>query len=414
MNWQRSIPGLLTRSVRVDVPLDHANIRDPRRLSIFARVVAAPQGTKRPYLLFLQGGPGHESPRPGLDPVVPGWLSRALEDYQLVLLDQRGTGLSDPVGEPVGTPADQAEFLSHLRADEIVADCEDLREDMGIETWAVLGQSFGGFTALRYLTARPESLSAAYFTGGLPAVGRSADEIYAATYRELARKSRQFYARFPDDRERMRRLVDLAGQEALRLPNGDLVGESRIRSLGHLLGGSGGATRLHYLLENEPGSRVFQHDLAQALPFGGRNPLYAVIHESSYADGVRTAWSAQRVLPAEFRDDVTLLTGEHVFAEWFDEDASLRPWAQTAELVAQWDWPKLYDVDALQTAQVPCAAAVYVNDAYVPFQFSMHTAALLPQMHPWATSQYEHNGSNASGGAVLDRLIRLASGQIAR
>ena len=26
-------------------------------------------------------------------------------------------------------------------------------------------------------------------------------------------------------------------------------------------------------------------------PYGGRNPLYAVIHESSYADGVVTDWS---------------------------------------------------------------------------------------------------------------------------
>jgi proline iminopeptidase len=35
-------------------------------------------------------------------------------------------------------------------------------------------------------------------------------------------------------------------------------------------------------------------------------------------------------------------------------------------------------------------------------------------MHPWVTSQYEHNGSNASGGGVLDRLIGLARGDIAR
>ncbi|MDN6798699.1 MAG: aminopeptidase, partial [Propionibacterium sp.] len=64
MTWQHSIPGLMTRSIRVDVPLDHINVLDGRRLSIFARVVALPGGTGRPYLLFLQGGPGHESPRP--------------------------------------------------------------------------------------------------------------------------------------------------------------------------------------------------------------------------------------------------------------------------------------------------------------------------------------------------------------
>ncbi len=63
---------------------------------------------------------------------------------------------------------------------------------------------------------------------------------------------------------------------------------------------------------------------------------------------------------------------------------------------------------------MPCAAAVYHDDAYVPRQFSLETAALLPQMHPWVTNQYEHNGSNASGGAVLDRLIGLARGDLVR
>ncbi|ARO11873.1 alpha/beta fold hydrolase [Propionibacterium freudenreichii] len=414
MTWQHSIPGLMTRSIRVDVPLDHINVLDGRRLSIFARVVALPGGTGRPYLLFLQGGPGHESPRPSLDPPTPAWLPRALEDYQLVFLDQRGTGLSDPVSEPIGAPQDQAEYLSHMRADEIVADCEDLREELGVESWAVLGQSFGGFTALHYLSTHPDAISAAYFTGGLPPVGRSADDVYTATYRELAAKSRAFYQRFPSDRDRMRRLVGLAEQEAIHTPNGDVVGPSRIRSLGHLLGASGGAERLHYLLENDPGSRVFRYDLADALSFGGRNPLYTVIHESSFADGGVTGWSAARVLPDQFRQDTSLLTGEHVFPEWFDEDSSLRPWRECAGIIADRAWPRLYDARALQAVEAPCAAAIYVNDAYVPFEFSMQTAALIPTMHPWATSQYEHNGSNASGGAVLDRLIRLARGEIAR
>lgn len=32
-------------------------------------------------------------------------------------------------------------------------------------------------------------------------------------------------------------------------------------------------------------------DLAALLPFNGRAPLYAVLHESSYADGGVTNWS---------------------------------------------------------------------------------------------------------------------------
>lgn len=38
-----------------------------------------------PYLLYLQGGPGFESPRPT---EASGWLKRACEEYRVVLLDQ--------------------------------------------------------------------------------------------------------------------------------------------------------------------------------------------------------------------------------------------------------------------------------------------------------------------------------------
>lgn len=414
MTWQRSIPGLLTREVRINVPLDHSNPADERGITIFARIVAAPGGTDRPYLVFLQGGSGCESPRPGLDPMWPGWLRRALDDYQVVLLDQRGTGLSSPVSEPLGSAADQAEYLTHLRADEIVADCEDLRAHLGVERWAVLGQSFGGFTAVHYLSTRPDALLAVYFTGGLTGVGHSAEDIYAACYETMAGKSLEYYRRFPEDRDRIARLVDLAAQEALRTPNGDVVGPSRIRSLGHLLGASDGAEKLHHLLERDPGSRGFRYDLADLLPFGGRNVLYTVIHESSYADGVVTNWAAARTLPEAFRADPTLLTGEHVFPEWFDEDSSLRPWKHSAQLIAEHTWPRLYDPQVLAEADVPCAAAVYAHDAYVPLHHSLETAALLPDMHVWITSEYEHNGSNASGGAVLDRLIGLADRTLVR
>ncbi|MDU7728049.1 MAG: aminopeptidase, partial [Cutibacterium granulosum] len=50
MTWNRNIPGLLTDDIRLGVPLDHNNPEDLRTVEIYARLVAAPDGTDKPYL----------------------------------------------------------------------------------------------------------------------------------------------------------------------------------------------------------------------------------------------------------------------------------------------------------------------------------------------------------------------------
>src|SRR5437588_7337426 len=90
------------------VPLDHdAPAGD--RITVFARELAAEDGTDRPFLVFLQGGPGSEAPR-STSPHDPGWLERALRDFRVLMLDQRGTGRSTPVGAlPGKSPQEQAD-----------------------------------------------------------------------------------------------------------------------------------------------------------------------------------------------------------------------------------------------------------------------------------------------------------------
>lgn len=404
--------GLSYTTLTRTVPLT-ADSADPRTIDVFARVVTRPGGEHLPYLVFLQGGPGHEAPRPSLVPQQPSWLPAALERYRVVMVDQRGTGRSTPLGdEALSRPADEiAEYCTHLRADGIVRDCEAIREYLGVERWSVLGQSFGGFTLLHYLSRCPGSIEQAYFTGGLPPVGRHCDEVYSLTYEKMAEKSEAFYRLFPKDRDAMRHAVDLAASGELRLPNGDAVSVSRLQSVGHLLGSNDGAATLHWLLDLDPRSNAFRHDLAAALPFEARNPLYAIVHESSYADGGVTGWSASRTRPVAFDDDPTLLTGEHILPGWFDECSDLRPWKDAAELLAQVDWPRLYNADALLASGTVGAAAVYYGDVYVPVEFSMQTAALLGGVRTFVTSEHEHNGLRASDGAVLRHLFELAAGE---
>ena len=210
-------------------------------LAIFAREVAGPDGLDKPFLVFLQGGPGFEGPRPAGP--APGWMERALQDFRVLLLDQRGTGRS-------GIAPTDAERLQHYRADAIVRDCEALRAHLGAERWAVLGQSFGGLCVYTYLSTHPEHLSEAFITGGIPVLGNRIDDVYRITYGLVADRTRRYFDRYPADRARVAALMD---RDDIVLPTGDLLTPGRVRALGRNLGVSDGAETLHHLLEARPG-----------------------------------------------------------------------------------------------------------------------------------------------------------------
>lgn len=403
-------PGLVLTEHEFKIPLDHGQ-PDGETITVFAREVADPDGLDRPFLVFFQGGPGSEAPRPTRHPSSSGWMDRALRDYRVLMLDQRGTGRSTPVGDLPGlTPQEQAKYLRYFRADSIVRDAEWIRSALGVERWSILGQSFGGFCALSYLSQAPGSLTAAFITGGVPPIGVHPDEIYRATYARILERNRRFYQRYPGDRDRVRAIHERLQADHVQLPNGDRLTSRRFRQTGNWLGMSDGAEQLHYLLERPIDSPAFRHDVQQAMPFV-RNPIYAILHEACYADGHVTDWSAARVQPADYADDVTLFTGEHVFPWMFEDFAGLRPLRAAAELLAKQSWPALYDPERLRHNEVPVAAAVYAEDPYVESDLSMSTAGLVKGLRPWLTNEYDHNGLRAAGDRILSRLIDLAHGR---
>ena len=405
-----AIPGLILTEHEFAVPLDHDR-PDGERITVFAREVADPDGRDRPLLVYLQGGPGHEAPRPAGTPRSPGWMGRALRDFRVLLLDQRGTGRSTPVGAlPGRSPEEQAEYLSHFRADAIVRDAEWIRRELGVERWSVLGQSFGGMCTTTYLSLAPEGLREALITGGLPPLDAGIDDVYRRTYARTLERNRRYYERYPEDRARVLELhAHLAGED-VRLPSGDRLTGRRLRQLGDLLGMSDGAEALHHLLELPVDSPAFLHDVEAALPFA-RNPLYAILHEAGWADGGATRWSAQRLLPGEYEERPELFTAEHVFPWMFEEYGALAPLREAADLLAEREWPRLYDPARLADNDVPAAAAIYADDIYVERWFSERTAAAIAGLRPWLTNEYEHNGLRADGERVLGRLLDLARGR---
>jgi pimeloyl-ACP methyl ester carboxylesterase len=403
------IPGLVLTEHEFSLPLDHA-VAGGERITVFAREVADPDGRDRPFLVFFQGGPGFEAPRP-TGPSSPGWMERALSEFRVLMLDQRGTGRSTPVGTLEHlAPTAAAERLAHFRADSIVRDAELIRDQLGSPPWSILGQSFGGFCAMSYLSLAPHGLREAFVTGGLAPIARPIDDIYRATYARTLERCRRYYERYPADIARVRELYRRIEAAEVRLPTGEPLSWRRFRQLGHLLGMSNGAEELHYLIELDPAGPAFAHDVAHAIGFD-RNPLYAVIHEACYADGGATRWSAQRTLPAEYEATIELFTGEHVYPWMFEDYAALAPLRGAAELLAERDWPRLYDEDVLAANEVPAAAMVYAQDMYVERSFSEETAERIRGMRLWLTNEYEHNGLRADGARILGRLIDLARGR---
>ncbi|MGI5460462.1 alpha/beta fold hydrolase [Streptomyces sp. CA-249302] len=421
-------PGVVLTDRHFTVPLDHD---DPagESIELYAREVVAGEKAHQelPWLIYLQGGPGF-----GANRFVgrPAWLGRALKEYRVLLLDQRGTGHSSPANRQTlplhGGPAEQARYLTHFRADSIVRDCEAIRPQVtGGAPWTVLGQSFGGFCTVSYLSTAPEGLAAAVLAGGLPSLDAHADEVYRAAYPRIERKVAAHYARYPQDVERARRVADHLLGHQVTLPNGYRLTAEAFQSLGILLGGSEGSHRLHHLLEQAfvrtpQGTALadaFQEDVQGLLSYAS-HPLYALVHEAIYGQDERpTDWSAERVR-AEFPqfdaakalagDGPLLFTGESIHPWMFDVDPALRPLRETAELLAaRTDWPPLYDPARLAANEVPVAAAVYHDDMYVDAAHSLRTARTIRGLRTWVTDEFEHDGLRAGGPRVLDRLLAL-------
>ncbi|MCG9696405.1 alpha/beta fold hydrolase [Shewanella sp. Isolate11] len=408
------------------IPLDH-QAPDGQTIEIFARELVAPEHKDKPlpYIVYFQGGPGFGAQRPIAN---SGWIKRALQEYRVLLLDQRGTGLSSPINYASLShldSAEQAQYLSHFRADSIVKDAEIIRKQLtDNDKWSILGQSFGGFCVLKYLNDAPEGLQEAYITGGIPSLTRNADEVYQATYQRVLAKNNDFFTRFPDAQQLIKQLADYITQNEVRIATGERLSVEMLQLLGINIGMEQGPEQVYYLLEQAlidtaSGVQVnplFMAHFCQLLDFN-TNPIFALLHESIYCQQDASNWAAQRVRAQynEFNygaDKPFLFTGEMVYPWFFDQFTNLKPLKHAAHLLAEKaDWPKLYDLQKLSSNTVPVAAAIYSEDMFVEMKYSLETVQQVGQLKYWLTSEYEHNGIRIDGERVLDKLIALNRGQ---
>lgn len=102
-----------------------------------------------PPLLYLHGGPGESCYE-----FMLHQAERLSDKLRLIGIDQRGVWRSEAIEEE-----------ETLSLQDLVEDCEQLRQNLGIERWSVLGHSFGGFLGVLYAVCYPNSIECLILEG---------------------------------------------------------------------------------------------------------------------------------------------------------------------------------------------------------------------------------------------------------
>jgi pimeloyl-ACP methyl ester carboxylesterase len=147
---------------------------------------ATPGAKEAAYL--LAGGPGQGST--AMTGTATGWMSSVLDTMDIVLMDQRGTGGSNPLACESDIAANPAKAFGHVSDPEVIARCraalepradltqyttdaavadmEDIRRALGYERIALYGGSYGTRIAQAYLRRHPSRTKSAVIDGVVP------------------------------------------------------------------------------------------------------------------------------------------------------------------------------------------------------------------------------------------------------
>jgi pimeloyl-ACP methyl ester carboxylesterase len=157
-----------------------------RRIKVKVAIVPAKLRAKEPDpILVFAGGPGQGAI--ALAPQVMPLFARLNDSRDIVFIDQRGTGGSNPL-DCNGDQAAQTMFedsvplklvldcLSQLDADPrqyttttAMVDFEEIRDGLGYATWNLWGGSYGTRAALEYLRRYPSHVRTVTLDGVAPA-----------------------------------------------------------------------------------------------------------------------------------------------------------------------------------------------------------------------------------------------------
>lgn len=183
------VGGVNAQCGRLDVPENPA-APDGRTISLkLARISARARQPNADPVVFLAGGPG-QSATESYPQVAPAF-HKLLADRDVILVDQRGTGGSNPLHcelpdatDPTAPMPDREQLqelareclaalrqkadIAHYTTRDYLADLEAVREALGIDRWNLVGGSYGTRVALSYIQAHPAHVRTAVLDGVVP------------------------------------------------------------------------------------------------------------------------------------------------------------------------------------------------------------------------------------------------------
>ncbi|EPE06351.1 proline iminopeptidase [Ophiostoma piceae UAMH 11346] len=399
----------------------------------------------KPWMAYCEGGPGMGNREPQDYPFLRQLLVRG---YQMLFLDYRGTGMSSPISAATlkqrGSPQAQANYLALFRADNIVRDLEAVRKWLTVDLvphkrkWSIMGQSFGGFVSLTYLSFYSESLRESFITGGMAPVNMTPDVVYRATYTKAKKRNEAYFKKYPEDVQTLRQINTFLNNQPtggeVPLPSGGVLTMHRVMTFGYMFGFHSGLDSTHSLLlrmrtDIERFGILTRPTLVAIEQFFPLDvaPMYGLVHEAiyCYSKGVASSWAAMRVgrefpefswvdhqttakIAPEKVGTEFLFSGEMIYPFMFDTFPELMEIKEAAHLLAErTEWDDLYDEAQLKQNTVPVYAATYIDDLYVDYGLAKETASKIGNVRMYETNGLYHNAARARSEEVMTQLFRL-------
>lgn len=180
---QYPLPAEGVECAKVEVPLDHDQAQGPTVPILIARQKAKSFPSEK-AVFYLAGGPGGSSV--WASGVIPAQLPKLNDSFDLVYVDQRGTGSLNYMGCPdlgegemdlseaqkqyvLGCAKAHADKdLNHYLTLDAVKDIEWVRKALQYEKIYLLGVSYGTTVGLEYMRHYPNHVAAAVLDGLAP------------------------------------------------------------------------------------------------------------------------------------------------------------------------------------------------------------------------------------------------------